>query len=367
MMLKKFGCISLFLVLFEFGNTASGNSLALEINELNNASEKYTPSKMDVGQDNLQQSNEFSGILTRIKTGLSETSSILKRNYNRYHKKRRFRRLGRFHGPRRLEFNSFIEQNTRVCRFPWSIDNFENIYAITPDKENSGWAMSPHQQCMRGTWCPYACKPGYYSAQWDPDAVSANGKGSTNGGLYCDEDGILQVPFPERPFCARGMGNVVVNNTLANPVSACQTVYPGNEAMIIPSTAHPRGSVDLNVVPKSYWLSTSCQFYVNPAGSTNNECIWGNSKQPLGNWGPYIFGTGQAADGHTYISVRYNPLYIQSGFSLKNTYNVKIACVAGFCNFPANNECKCENGACTLPNGCTVTLTNDAKAQFVLY
>ncbi|KAJ2337526.1 hypothetical protein GGI00_000170 [Coemansia sp. RSA 2681] len=232
---------------------------------------------------------------------------------------------------------------------------------------NGGWAMSPNQQCKANSWCPYACLPGYYSAQWDPSATSYNGRGSMNGGLFADASGRLTKPFADRPFCAPGMFNARVVNKLSQSVSACQTVYPGNEAMIIPSVAQPGGSVSLNVVPSSYWLGTSSQFYVNLAGSSGDQCIWGNDDKPIGNWAPYIFGGGQGKDGNTYISIQYNPLYTSMGFKTTDAYNVKIQCTGGNCNFPTGGQCKCEQGACSVNNGCTVTLPRGATADFILY
>ncbi|OLY80365.1 hypothetical protein AYI68_g3205 [Smittium mucronatum] len=254
-----------------------------------------------------------------------------------------------------------------TCRFPWSYGNSDNVYPITPSEVNGGWAMSPNQKCTKGSWCPYACESGYYSAQWDPSSVLANGSGSMNGGLYCDNNGVLQTPFPDKAYCIKGVGNVSIRNTLAQSVSACQTVYPGNEAMLIPTVAQPSSSAVINVTPKEYWLGTSSQFYVNLAGSNEDQCIWGDSDKPVGNWGPYVFGAGQGPDGNTYISVVYNHLYLESGFKAADAYNVKINCVSGNCNFPPVGECKCEAGVCSVDNGCTVTLSGDAKAEFELY
>ncbi|OMH82352.1 hypothetical protein AX774_g4158 [Zancudomyces culisetae] len=255
----------------------------------------------------------------------------------------------------------------KTCTFPWSASNNDNVQVISPSGMNAGWAMSPDQSCQRGSWCPYACKPGYYSAQWDPEAKDPIGPGNMHGGLYCDKDGQLKKPYSNKPFCVLGMGNVVIYNSLKKSVSACQTTYPGNEAMIIPTVAKPGQSIGLNIVPNTYWLGTSSQFYVNLEGSDEKQCIWGNEDKPVGNWGPYIFGGGQAKDGNTYISVTYNPLYIESGFNTKDAYNVQIKCTKGKCNFPSSKVCKCENGACSMPNGCTVTLMPGAMAQFYLY
>ncbi|KAJ2799561.1 hypothetical protein H4R21_003503 [Coemansia helicoidea] len=254
-----------------------------------------------------------------------------------------------------------------AVRFPWNYNNADGVVPITPRASNGGWAMSPDQKCVPNSWCPYACQPGYYAAQWDPAAALYNGPGSMNGGLYADASGKLSKPFPARPFCAPGMMNAQIRNTLGKSVSACQTVYPGNEAMLIPSVAAPGGTVSLNVVPSTYWLGTSAQYYVNLAGSSADQCIWGNADKPVGNWGVFIFGAGQGKDGNTYISVQYNPLYLSAGFKAADAYNAKIVCDAGTCNFPAGGECKCEKGKCSVDNGCTVTLAAGAKASFVIY
>ncbi|OMH80971.1 hypothetical protein AX774_g2328 [Zancudomyces culisetae] len=254
-----------------------------------------------------------------------------------------------------------------TCSFPWQSGNSHNVHPITPQGMNAGWAMSPNQACTRGSWCPYACAPGYYSAQWDPSANDPIGPGSMNGGLYCDANGVLQLPFPDRPFCVKSVDNVTMRNTLGGSVSACQTIYPGNEAMLIPTVANPGSTIGLNVVPNTYWLGTSSQFYVNLEGSDEGQCIWGDADKPVGNWAPYNFGAGQAKDGNTYISVFFNHLYIESGFQTAATYNVKINCLTGNCIFPEGGECKCEGGSCTMPAGCTVTLPPGAKAEYVLY
>ncbi|OLY80444.1 putative secreted beta-glucosidase adg3 [Smittium mucronatum] len=284
----------------------------------------------------------------------------------------RFNRKGDFSRWRKGKWRSKYDFNINRkfkdgCAFPWPYGTSDMVYPITPYELNGGWAMSPNQACRRGTWCPYACAPGYYSTQWDPSANQANGPGSMNGGLYCDSFGVLRKPFPDRPYCAKGVNNANIRNTLPKPISACQTVYPGNEAMVIPSVAQPGSVTPLNVVPNTYWAGTSSQFYVNLAGSTEAQCIWGNPDKPVGNWGPYIFGAGQAKDGNTYISVQYNPLYSQVGFKTANTYNVEIKCISGFCNFPEPKVCKCEKGVCSVKDGCTVTLVGNAKAEFVIY
>lgn len=54
------------------------------------------------------------------------------------------------------------------CRFP----NDAGLVAVTPHEQNAGWAMSPDQPCVPGSYCPYACPPGQVMMQWDPEATS---------------------------------------------------------------------------------------------------------------------------------------------------------------------------------------------------
>lgn len=61
-----------------------------------------------------------------------------------------------------------VEKRGGQCQFP----SDANLVAVTPGKQNAGWAMSPDQPCTPGNYCPYACPPGQMMAQWDPDATS---------------------------------------------------------------------------------------------------------------------------------------------------------------------------------------------------
>ncbi|RKP26368.1 hypothetical protein SYNPS1DRAFT_3184, partial [Syncephalis pseudoplumigaleata] len=198
------------------------------------------------------------------------------------------------------------------------------IVPITPGGKNQGWAMSVDQECKPGMYCPYACAPGYYSRQWNPQSTLK--KNTMDGGLICKSDGSLTKPFPSQPYCVRGLANVSIVNKLGKSVSACQTVYPGNEEMLIPTVVAPGGKSVINVLPTSYWQKTSAQYYVNPAGTNANQCRWGKSSVPTGNWAPFVFGAGQGMGGITFISVRYNPDYERAGHSTAKAYGVRIEC-----------------------------------------
>lgn len=45
------------------------------------------------------------------------------------------------------------------CPFPHNA----GLVAITPSEQNAGWAMSPNQPCVPGSWCPIACPSGMKS------------------------------------------------------------------------------------------------------------------------------------------------------------------------------------------------------------
>lgn len=80
---------------------------------------------------------------------------------------------------------------------------------------------------------------------------------SQNGGLYCDHDGNIQKPFPDKPYCEDGTGAVSAVNKCSGHVAFCQTVLPGNEAMLIPTLVNDVAT--LAVPGTSYWLSTAAQ------------------------------------------------------------------------------------------------------------
>lgn len=78
-----------------------------------------------------------------------------------------------------------------------------------------------------------------------------------NGGLYCNENGELEKPFPEKPYCQDGTGAVEAVNKAGDIVSFCQTVLPGNEAMLIPTLVESAST--LAVPDLSYWCETAAQ------------------------------------------------------------------------------------------------------------
>lgn len=78
-----------------------------------------------------------------------------------------------------------------------------------------------------------------------------------DGGLKCNDDGELEVPFPDEDYCIDGTGTLSAENECSQPVAFCQTVLPGNEAMLIPTSCD--SSVTLAVPSIKYWAETAAQ------------------------------------------------------------------------------------------------------------
>jgi hypothetical protein len=158
------------------------------------------------------------------------------------------------HGPRQHPAKGLlVSKREGQCVFP---TDDSNLVPVTLDAENAGWAMSPDQPCLPGSYCPYACKPGMVMAQWDPKSTFTY-PASMNGGLYCDKSGKMVKPFPNRPYCVEGTGTVKAVNKCKGKMSWCQTVLPGNEAMLIPTLVE---SIAVLAVPNpDYWQSTAAQ------------------------------------------------------------------------------------------------------------
>ena len=215
-----------------------------------------------------------------------------------------------------------------TCAFPGDEDS--NLVAVTPNAKNGGWAMSPDQACTKDSYCPYACKPGMVMAQWDPDSTY-DYPSSMNGGLYCDKNGEISKPFPNKPYCVDGTGTVKAVNKAGKDMSWCQTVLPGNEAMLIPTIVSDMATIA--VPDTSYWCETAAHFYINPPGSSEQDCVWGDDTKSIGNWSPYVAGANTDSNGNTFVKLGWNPIYEDSILkSRKIDFSVKIECPDGGCN-----------------------------------
>ncbi|KAB5563581.1 hypothetical protein GE09DRAFT_1057207 [Coniochaeta sp. 2T2.1] len=219
--------------------------------------------------------------------------------------------------------------------------------------------------CPKGGLCGYACPPGYQMSQWPETSQGATGQ--SVGGLYCDDNNKLRLTRPEHPtICEQGAGGVVVKNSLSAQVAVCRTLYPGNEAMVVPLAAapgstNPLTNPDANTYYKWEGKFTSAQYYINPLGvSVEEGCVWKNPDRPndTGNWAPNNIGVGKDAFGKTYISVFNN----SPTSSAKLDYNVRI-------HGDVSIECVLENGSYNHGdgNGCTTALIDGGTAIVEFY
>ncbi|KAG0666756.1 hypothetical protein C6P44_002567 [Monosporozyma unispora] len=265
-----------------------------------------------------------------------------------------------------------------TCQFP----NYEGMVSVQASGANAGWAMHYDQVCEPGQWCPYACKPGMLMGQWDPDVTSYTYPGSQYGGLYCQDDGTLKTPFPDKDYCYQGKGTVTAKNQCGGgSVAFCQTVLPGNEEMLIPTEVD--GEVTLAVPGTEYWAGTAAHYYVNPPGiSTDDACKWGSTSNPCGNWSPYVAGANMDDSGNTYVKIGWNPVYLEETCPFKNekpSFGIRIVCddESSCVGLP----CGIDPGSCDV-NGissgsgtsgagggafCVVTAKNNAKARIEVF
>ncbi|CAI4700622.1 AEL_collapsed_G0044090.mRNA.1.CDS.1 [Saccharomyces cerevisiae] len=268
-----------------------------------------------------------------------------------------------------------------TCAFP----NYDGMVAVQKGGSNGGWAMSPDQECSYGSWCPYACKPGQLMGQWDPSATTYSYPKCQNGGLYCDSNGNLQKPNSDKDYCYDGKGTVIAkNNANSGDVAFCQTVLPGNEAMLIPTLVGFGSKQTLAVPGTDYWASTASHYYVNAPGvSVEDACQWGSSANPQGNWAPFVAGSNMDDNQNTFVKIGWNPVYLESSCPFKNvkpSFGIRITC---------DDESQCEGLPCSIDpssngvnevtssgggssgagggNFCVVTARNGAKANIEVF
>ncbi|KAI1965273.1 hypothetical protein LOZ58_001119 [Ophidiomyces ophidiicola] len=268
-----------------------------------------------------------------------------------------------------------LQRRAGQCEFP----SDAGLVAVTPGAQNAGWAMSPDQPCMPGNYCPYACPAGMVMAQWDPSATAYKYPMSMNGGLYCDKSGKITKPFPNKPYCVDASGPVVAKNNCGGVVSFCQTVLPGNEAMLIPTSVD--SDAKLAVPNPDYWCSTAAHYYINPPGKdASTACVWGKKDNPWGNWAAFVAGANMDANGQTFLKIGWNPIYLEPQTPFRNkspSYGVKIECDGGGCNGlpceidPSKNAVNevtgRGSGGAGGANFCVVTVPKGSKASVSVF
>lgn len=217
------------------------------------------------------------------------------------------------------------KRDTVTCSFP----NEEGMVEITNSKiQSNGWAQDG--ECEAGSYCQYACKPGYLMGQWNPSVTTYSYPGSQEGGLYCNSNGELSKPISDKEYCIEGKGTAKASNKAGSNVAFCQTVLPGNEEMLIPTEVSNGGENDLAVPGTDYFAQTASHFYINAPGVTTEEgCTWGSSSNPYGNWAPYVAGFNMDDNGNTYAKIGWNPIYVESASpfsSEKPNFGIRLKC-----------------------------------------
>jgi hypothetical protein len=209
--------------------------------------------------------------------------------------------------------------------------------------------------CMPGMMCSYACPPGYQKTQWPAEQGAT---GQSVGGLWCNDDGFLELTRPAYPkICEQGAGGVFIKNQMSNTAAVCRTDYPGNEAMLIPLATSPGGVYPLtNPDSTTYYQwqgkPTTAQYYVNNAGvAVEQACVWDSSLFPssAGNWAPTNIGVGKSDSGITYISIFPNAPTSTAvlDFDIEITGDI-------------SGTCWLKSGQYSGTNGCTVCAIPDS-------
>ncbi|KAI5950489.1 hypothetical protein KGF57_004304 [Candida theae] len=220
-------------------------------------------------------------------------------------------------------YTMLLASPIKKCKFPKK----QGLVAVYEDGVNAGWAMSPDEACIPGKYCPYACSPGQLMNQWNPDAQTYQYPTSMDGGLYCNSDGSTSRPFEDRELCVDGEGTVSVVNKASKDVAFCQTVLPGNEAMLIPTNVEHGGEQVLAVPGPDYYASTAAHYYINPPGvSTKKGCVWGTADKEVGNWAPYVAGMNTDSNGNTFVKIGVNPKHIDDFKEHTPDFGLKIVC-----------------------------------------
>ncbi|KAI5796178.1 hypothetical protein FPQ18DRAFT_366602 [Pyronema domesticum] len=231
-----------------------------------------------------------------------------------------------------------IEKRQVECALP----SHPDIQAVTSHLGNHGWAMSWDKPCLPGMHCQYACVPGKLMHQWDPTPTAYRHPESERGGLYCGADGIARKPFPDRDYCYQARHTLLVVSHLGQKTFVCQTVLPGDEAMRIANPVVAGGMQRLAVPGAKYWIAQGSHCYVNSGGyDVNTACVWGSRDIPTGNWAPYTIGLEEREDGIIFVTVGWNPVWLETATPFRSQvpdFGIKVAC----------HGPHCENTPCTI-------------------
>ena len=216
--------------------------------------------------------------------------------------------------------------------------------------------------CGEGSFCSYACPPGYQKSQW-PDTQGSTGQ--SVGGIQCQGGKLhLTNPSMSKNLCMKGASQVTVQvkNTLGDQVAVCRTDYPGTESETVPLSCSP-GSTNPLTCPDAdnyyNWQGshTSAQYYVNPSGvSVEDGCQWGSSGNPWGNFAPLNLGVGYS-DGAAWLSIFQNAPTTDASLDFSVEIQMDGAGQSGTCKYSNGQYCGGSNyNDCSSTTGCTVSM-----------
>lgn len=119
-------------------------------------------------------------------------------------------------------------------------------------------------------------------------------------------------------------------------------------------------------------------FYINPPGTGEEGCVWGDESVPVGNWSPYVAGANSESNGQTFVKIGWNPIWEDS--ALKSTlpeFGVEIKCPDGGCTGlpckidPANGRGNVGSSLSAKGAGgaafCVVTVQKGSTAQIIAF
>jgi len=221
--------------------------------------------------------------------------------------------------------------------------------------------------CTKNSYCSYQCPAGMQKSQWPAGAQGATGQ--SIGGLYCNNDGMLELSNTDhKTLCIEGAGGVTVQNKLGDIACVCRTDYPGTESETVsletqPGKSYPLTSPDaLSYYEAATGGHTSAQYYINDSGfAAKDACTWNKPGSNLGNYSPLNLGVGKGTDGVTYVALFYNRPSNPDGVL---NFNVRID--------GGTLGCKYENGffyadGVKSDSGCTVGFAAGKEAKIVMY
>jgi hypothetical protein len=122
-------------------------------------------------------------------------------------------------------------------------------------------------------------------------------------------------------------------------------------------------------------LTFTVSFYINPPGTGEEGCVWGDESQPIGNWSPFVAGANTDSNGQTFVKVGWNPIW--EGSSLTGSapeWGLRVECPDGGCT---GLPCEIGQGgsvisseAATGAGGssfCVVTVSKGSTANIVAF